>query len=301
MYPKPLQKAISCLKRMINSRDRMHNRDKIVLITGATDGIGKHTAQKFAADSYHVILHGRNEQKLQNLVSQIKDQTDNDLLDQVVADLSSLSEVEELCRTLVDHYPKLDILINNAGLGPGRKGDERKTNAEGFEVIFTVNYLAPFLMTHLLLPLIENSHNARIVNVSSSAQSPVDLNDLMLERKYSGSRAYSQSKLALIMFTFDLAEKLKERNISVNALHPGSLLDTNMVREAFGHALGKSEDGAEAIYYLATSDKLKSISGEYFNQKAKDKAASQAYDENVRNQLWDRTIHLVGLKENSTN
>ncbi|MEJ2296846.1 MAG: SDR family NAD(P)-dependent oxidoreductase, partial [Candidatus Lokiarchaeota archaeon] len=164
------------------------------------------------------------------------------------ADFNALANVKKLATELLDKHPKLDVLINNAGIG--LTGD-RKVSQDGYELRFAVNYIAPFLLTHLLIPILKKATPSRIVNVASIGQHPLDFNNIMLEKNYDPRRAYRQSKLALIMFSFTLAEKLKDANISVNALHPGTYLDTKMVREAGITPLGGIESGANAEVYLA--------------------------------------------------
>ena len=152
-------------------------------------------------------------------------------------------------------HSHLDVLINNAGIGPADA--ERQTSADGYELAFAVNYLSGFLLTYLLLPLLKESAPARIVNVSSLGQSKIDFTNVMLEHDYSGSRAYNQSKLAQIMFTFDLAEELKDAGITANCLHPATYMDTTMVRQAGISPISSVADGAEPIIYLAVSDEFK--------------------------------------------
>lgn len=269
---------------------------RTVLITGATDGIGLLAARKFAERDLRVILHGRNADKLREIRDELnKERVETDYLQ---ADFSSLSQVKRMGEEFYQKYDYLDILVNNAGVGSGLKRDvSRKLTEDGHELRFAVNYLAPYYLTRLLLPALRQSPDARIVNVASAAQTPVELNDPDLENNYSGSRAYGQSKLALIMFTFELADRLAGQNIKVNALHPGSLLNTKMVREAYGKSWGEPDEGAEAIVYLALSPGLKQASGKYFDQKKEARADRQAYDREARGKLWKISAEIVGLEE----
>ncbi len=187
----------------------------------------------------------------------------------------------------------LDVLINNAGIGPA--DSERQTSADGYELGFAVNYLSGFLLTYLLLPLLGESAPARIVNVSSLGQAKIDFTNLMLEHDYSGSRAYNQSKLAQIMFTFDLAEELRGAGITANCLHPATYMDTTMVRQAGISPISSVAEGAEPILYLAVSDELKNATGLFFNQRRPARAHSQAYDPAARRELRLLSFELTGL------
>jgi NAD(P)-dependent dehydrogenase (short-subunit alcohol dehydrogenase family) len=158
-----------------------------------------------------------------------------------------------------------------------------------------VNYLAPFLFTHLLLPSLKNADAARIVNVSSIGQHTINFDDIMLEKNFDATNAYRQSKLALIMFTIDLAEKLKEDHVTVNSMHPGTYLNTNMVRRLGVTPLGEAESGADVEVYLATNPELNGITGKYFNLKKVATAEAQAYDPKARHQLWELSLQLTGL------
>jgi NAD(P)-dependent dehydrogenase (short-subunit alcohol dehydrogenase family) len=205
-------------------------RTQTILITGATDGVGKLTATGLARQNSNavILIHGRDKAKVDNVVKEIKTKTNNKNIEGYVADFSSLNEVRQLAKDVLSKHDVIHILINNAGAGFAAP----RYGKNGMETRFTVNYLAPFLLTHLLLPAIQKAAPARIVNVSSAGQSPIHFDDIMLDKNFNGVTAYTQSKLALIMFTIDLAEQLKHKNITVNALHPGHLPDTNMVHDS---------------------------------------------------------------------
>ncbi len=264
-----------------------------ILITGATDGVGKYVAIDLAKQDTSLLLHGRNKQKLDTVIKEIKSLSGNNSIEGFVADFSSLSEVRRLAKDVLAKYDKIDVLINNAGAGFAAS----RYGKDGTELRLAVNYLAPFLLTNLLLPAIKKAAPSRIVNVSSAGQSPINFDDIMMEKNFDGVNAYCQSKLALIMFTIDLAEELKNDKVTVNALHPGTYLDTNMVRDAKIKPLGTPQSGADAEVYLATSPDLKNVSGKYFNVKKEAKANSQAYDEKARKRLKELTLQLTGLKE----
>jgi NAD(P)-dependent dehydrogenase (short-subunit alcohol dehydrogenase family) len=264
-----------------------------ILITGATDGIGKLTALQLAKQNAHILIHGRNETKVTNVVNEIKNTTGNKNIEGFVADISSLEEVRKLANDVLEKHDKLDVLINNAGAGFAAP----RYGKDGTETRITVNYLAPFLLTHLLLTALEKAEPSRIVNVSSAGQSSIRFDDIMLEKDFDPVYAYCQSKLALIMFTIDIAEQLKQKKITANSLHPGTYLDTNMVREAGITPWGNPGTGADAEVFLSTSPLLENVTGKYFDVKKETSAHSQAYDAKARKKLWELSMELTGLTE----
>jgi NAD(P)-dependent dehydrogenase (short-subunit alcohol dehydrogenase family) len=267
-----------------------------IFITGSTDGIGKLTALQLAKQNAHVLIHGRNEKKVAGVVDEIKRLTKNKNVEGFIADLSSLDEVRRLANDVLEKHKSIDVLINNAGAGTA----DKRYGKDGTELRFAVNYLAPFLLTHLLLPALKNAAPSRVVNVSSAGQAPIHFDDIMLEKNFNGTEAYCQSKLALIMFTIDLAEQSKDRNITVNSLHPGTYLDTNMVRRSGVTPWGKPETGADAEIFLAVSPQLENVTGKYFDVKRESRAIVQAYDAKARKKLWELSMQLTGLKEKVT-
>jgi NAD(P)-dependent dehydrogenase (short-subunit alcohol dehydrogenase family) len=184
----------------------------------------------------------------------------------------------------------LDVLVSNAGI----IARERKETEDGYELTLIVNYLSHFLLTRLLLPLLRHSAPARIVNVASAGQSPLDFSNLMLERGYDAMKAYSMSKLAQVMFTFELAEHLQDTGVSVNALHPASLMNTKMVQSTFGYTMSTVEEGTQAVIRLAVSKEVEGITGRYFDGKREARANRQAYDPRVRDRLWVLSEQLCG-------
>ncbi len=272
-----------------------------ILITGSTDGLGKGTALELARLGARVLLHGRDDRRLEATRQEIHSATGSDHLETFCADFASLAEVRRLAEEVSAAHPRLDLLINNAGIGSGdMSGKHREVSRDGYELRFAVNYLAPFLLTHLLLPNLRRAAPSRIVNVSSKGQMPIDFDDVMLEKLYDPTRAYRQSKLAQVMFTIDMAEELKDEGITVNSLHPASLMNTKMVYESFGYTLSTIEDGVRALLYLATSPKLDHVTGRYFDQTRETRAHPQAYDREARRRLWDLSGQLVGLHREQT-
>ena len=245
-----------------------------MLVTGATDGLGRRDARELAGMGAAVLLHGRSPQRLDATLEELRRETGSEKLGSYLADLSSLGEVRGLAERVLSEQDRLDVLINNAGI----ISRGREESGDGFELTFAVNHLSHFLLTGLLLPLLRGSAPSRVVNVASAAQRPIDFADPMLERGYDAMRAYSQSKLAQVSFTFELAERLSGTGVSVNALHPASLMDTKMVRETFGYTMSTVGEGAEAVVRLAASPELKGVTGRYFDGTREARANRQAYD-----------------------
>jgi NAD(P)-dependent dehydrogenase (short-subunit alcohol dehydrogenase family) len=266
---------------------------KTVLITGATDGVGRVVAKELGKQGWRVLAHGRNRERGEALVREIEQAGGKAAF--LAADLSALAEVRRLAEAVTTATDRLDLLINNAGIGTTGDRPGRQTSRDGHELRFAVNYLAGFLLTRLLLPLLEAAAPARIVNVSSAGQQAIDFDDVMLARRYSGSDAYRQSKLAQIMFTIDLAGELKDVGVIANALHPSTYMNTTMVRQSGVTPVSRVETGAEAILQLAVSPKLEGRSGLYFNVMNEARANPQAYDPEARRQLRELSLELTGL------
>ena len=261
-----------------------------ILVTGATDGLGKRVAGELAARGSTVLLHGRSPERLEATLEELRSQTSSQKVGSYLADLSSLAAVRDLADRILSEYDRLDVLVNNAGIIV----QERKQSEDGYELTFAVNYLSHFLLTSLLLPLLKGSAPARVVNVASAGQSPIDFSNLMLERGYDAMRAYSQSKLAQVTFTFELAERLSDTGVSVNALHPASLMDTKMVQDTFGYTMSTVEEGTEAVVRLAVSPELEGVTGSYFDGTREARADGQAYDKEARQRLWELSEELCG-------
>lgn len=278
---------------------------KKVLITGGTDGIGKVTALELAKLGAHVIIIGRNPQKTEQTVREIRELTHNPRVDFLIADLSEQEQVRRVAAEYRHRYDQLHVLINNAGAFFAK----RELTADGLEKTFALNHLAYFLLTHLLLDLLTKSAPARIINVSSAAHfgGKINFDDLNAEKSYSGWGAYSNSKLMNVLFTYQLARRLQGSGVTVNCLHPG------FVATQFGKnnggliGLGLSlvqrvgaispEQGAETTLYLATSPEVEGITGRYFDQKKAVESSKMSQDEETARRLWEISLELTGLKE----
>jgi NAD(P)-dependent dehydrogenase (short-subunit alcohol dehydrogenase family) len=260
---------------------------RIALVTGSTDGLGREVARRLAADGAHVIVHGRNVERGHSVVAEIAaGGTGSARLYQ--ADFASLAEVRRLAGDIRRDYPRLDVLVNNAGVIV----QERQVSADGHELQFAVNYLSGYLLTYLLQPLLEQGTSPRVVNVSSIAASALDFGNVMLERGYSPWGAYGQSKLAQVMFTIDLAQELNEKGIVVQALHPATYMDTTMVRTNGIDPTSTVDEGADAVMHaIATT----APSGTYFVGQRVRAPHRQAADGEARRQLRELSRKLTGL------
>ena len=267
---------------------------KTALITGATDGVGRVVARTLGKHGWRLLVHGRDSTRGASLVKEIEGDGGQAIFLQ--ADLASLAEVRRLAAEVRKTTDRLELLINNAGIGSAANAPGRELSVDGHELRFAVNYLAGFLLTHELMPLLKASAPSRIVNVSSAGQQAIDFDDVMLTRGYNGTRAYCQSKLAQILFTVDLAEELKGSGVIANTLHPLTHMDTTMVRRAGVSPTSKVETGAEAILQLAVSPTLEGRSGLYFNVMNEVRANEQAYDADARRKLKALSLELTGGK-----
>jgi NAD(P)-dependent dehydrogenase (short-subunit alcohol dehydrogenase family) len=269
---------------------------KTVLITGSTDGVGRYVAGELAKQGAHVLIHGRDAARAKTLVDEIKAKG-HAAPRFYQADLSSLAGARQLADAVKADHKRLDVFVSNAGIGSQNNGPQRQESPDGYELRFAVNYLSGFLLAYLLLPLIKAAAPSRIVNVASLGQHPIDFDDVMITRNYSGTRAYAQSKLSQIMFTIDLANELKGSGVTVNSLHPATYMNTTMVRAGGITPMSTVEQGGAAILYLIGGDDVAGKSGLFFNGMNEMKANAQAYDEAARERLREISLELTGLSE----
>jgi NAD(P)-dependent dehydrogenase (short-subunit alcohol dehydrogenase family) len=270
--------------------------ESTIMVTGATDGLGKALAAELAGLGAAVLLHGRSDDRGGETLREIRAKTGSDRLAWYRADFARIAEVRELAERVACEQARLDVLVNNAGIGTTVAGDRRRMVSEdGYELRLAVNYLAPFLLTRLLEPLLVSSAPARIVNVSSGGQAPIDFGDVMLERRYDGMQAYCQSKLALVMLTLDLADELRDSGVTANCLHPGTYMPTKMVLEAGTRPSDSLESGVRSTIRLITDPALDGVTGRYFDRLHESAAHPQAYDRSSRRRLRALSESLVGL------
>lgn len=262
----------------------------VVLITGSTDGLGRALALELGTAGTHVIVHGRDVDRGNAVVSAIEAAGGSARF--YAADFATLADVRGLASAIRRDYDRLDVLVNNAGVGPGAPGHERVITGDGHELRFQVNYLAGYLLTRELLPLLEASAPARIVNVTSRSQQPLDFDDLRLDRGYSGGRAYGRSKLAQILMTQDLAEELADRGVVAFAVHPAPAMATALVREAGGTPQSTVRQGVESVLQAVRTSTHPS--GTFFYELEPRRAHEQAYDRDARRRLRQLSEAMVG-------
>jgi retinol dehydrogenase 14 len=274
-----------------------------VLITGGTSGIGNATAVAMAAMGANVAIVGRNQERGEAAVEEIKAQSHNESVELMLADLSVQAEVRRLAEEFLERYDRLDVLVNNAGLVQSK----RTETPDGIETTLAINHLAPFLLTNLLLGCLEQSAPSRVITVSSEAQrwGTMDFEDMQSRRKYRGFPVYGMTKLANIMFTYELAERLNGTGVAVNCLHPGSV-GTNFGQNnkgimalffrTFKPFMRSPEQGADTLVWLASSPEVDGVSGKYFSDRKEIEAKKVAYDRVARRRLWEISEELTGLK-----
>lgn len=265
---------------------------KTVLVTGSTDGLGRETALRLGAMGAHVLVHGRSAERGAEVVAAINEGPGSAQFYQ--ADFASLDEIRELAAAVMADHERLDMLINNAGIGSGFADGNRSLSEDGHEMIFQVNYLATYLLTQELLPLLEKSAPARVIHVASLAQRPIDFDDPMMEDDFDAGAAYSQSKLAQILHAVEMAEMIDPNLITFNALHPATMMDTTLVRQMDAPARTTVDEGADALVHVATAAALEGRSGLYFNGSTEARANAQAYDAQARERLIELSVELTG-------
>ncbi|MDH6566561.1 NAD(P)-dependent dehydrogenase (short-subunit alcohol dehydrogenase family) [Streptomyces sp. SAI-117] len=258
-----------------------------ILITGATSGLGRHVAFDLVRAGHLVLAHGRDPDRTERLVAELRTEG---RAEGFVADLARLGQVRELGAKVADAHPGLGVLVNNAGVGSGSPGSGREVSGDGHELRLAVNYLAPVALTRALLPVLRANPPARIVNVGSAGQEPVDFDDPEFTRGYAGFAAYCRAKFALAAHTFALAEELAGTGVAVNVLHPATFMDTAMVREGGVAPWSTPADGAPGVLALATRDMG---TGRYFDGTRPARAHEETYDGEVQKRLATLTDRLL--------
>ncbi len=278
---------------------------KVCIVTGSNSGIGKETALALARMKAKVVMIVRNSNSGEEARREIIEETGNENVEMLIADLSIMEEVRRVAAEFKEKYDRLDVLVNNAG----GINNEYHATPDGNELTFAVNYLAPFLLTHELLDVLKANAPSRIINVSSGAHTmgKVDIDNLKSERKYSSFRAYSNAKLMLVMTTYELARRLEGTDVTVNVLHPGFVRtnfgrsDGGTVRKAiyrmFSIFAKNAKKGAETSIYLAASPEVEAINGKYFSNCKPKKSSKISYDRDLQQQLWKKTEELLGISE----
>jgi retinol dehydrogenase-14 len=276
---------------------------KVVLITGSTSGIGKAAALALANMGTEVVIIGRNKEKGKGVAEEIRRESGNDKVSFLSADLAVQAEVRRLAEEFRASHDRLDVLVNNAGLIQS----ERTETPDGIETTLAINHLAPFLLTNLLLDLLKRSAPSRIITVASDAErfGKMDLDDLQSEKRYGAFRVYGKTKLANVMFTYELAERLEGTGVTANCLHPGSVNTgfasndrgvTALLFRAFKPFMRSPEQGADTIVYLAASPEVEGMNGRYLSDRKVTSSSKESYDEELRKKLWEASEELTGLK-----
>jgi retinol dehydrogenase 12 len=285
------------------SEETINLTGKVCLVTGATSGIGEVTAEALAKMGARVVILSRNPERCASTTQRIRSASGNPAVDFLVADLSSQADIRRMAAEFHQRYDRLDVLVNNAG-GFFLK---RQESPDGIELTFALNHLNYFLLTNLLLDLLKASAPARIVNVSSGAHNggKIDFEDLQGTRSYGGWKAYSQSKLANVLFTYELARRLNGAQVTVNALHPGFVATGFAKNNGWIASVGlsvvhlfarKPEEGARTVIYLASSPDVAGVTGKYFHDEKSVPSDSASYDEETARKLWQISAQMVGLE-----
>ncbi len=273
-------------------------KNKIVLITGATSGIGKETSRGLAKLGATIVFTTRDDIKGEKTKKELITSTQNKNIHMLKCDLASFESIKNCCKEFKSKYDRLHVLINNAGVWDFK----RRQSKDGIENIFATNYLAPFLMTNLLLDILKKSNPSRIINITSGMHyGTINFDDIEFKQNFSGDKAYRQSKLGVILFTRFLAKKLEGTGVTVNVVHPG-MNKTDLGRDAGGFSkmifkmMGKDPKiGAETSIYLASSPDVENITGEYWAKKEIKKSSKESYDMDLAKKLWDVSIQYVKL------
>jgi retinol dehydrogenase 14 len=270
--------------------------DRLVLVTGATSGIGRATAFELARHGMRVIVHGRDPERVAQTAAQLRRETGGDA-EEAIADLGSQRQVHMLADDVTRRFGRLDVLMNNAGVYMHR----RRLTEDGIEMTLAVNTLAPFLLTRLLQPLLDASAPARVVDVASVAHQSVrsvDFNNLQGERHYGAYQQYALSKFGDIVITYEQAERLDPSRVTCNCLHPG-LISTKLLHAGFGFGGAPVERGAEVLVFAATSPDLDGVSGRYFTDEHPTVSAPLTYDHDLRERFWRVCEQLTGVNATS--
>ncbi len=276
---------------------------KTVLITGGTSGIGKATTVALAAIGADVVVTGRDPERGERAVREIRDRSTGGSVELMLADLAAQAEVRRLAEEFAERHDRLDVLVNNAGLVQSK----RTETPDGIETTLAINHLAPFLLTNLLLDLLKESAPSRVVTVSSEAQrwGSMDFDDMQSRRKYRGFPVYGMTKLANIMFTYELAERLEGTGVTATCLHPGAVNTrfgtnnggpTTLLFRAFKPFMRTPEQGADTLIWLASSPEIEGVSGRYFSDRKETEPKKIAHDPEARRRLWEISEDLTGLK-----
>ncbi len=275
---------------------------KVALVTGGTSGIGKATATALAAMGAEVVVIGRNPERGEKAVEEIRRDSDGKV-SLMLADLAVQAEVRRLAEEFQERYDRLDVLVNNAGLIQSK----RTETPDGIETTLAINHLAPFLLTNLLLDLLKQSAPSRVVTVSSGAEGmgKIDFDDLQSEKRYRGFKVYGTTKLMNIMFTFELAERLRGTGVTATCMHPGAVNTSfgakdrgpfSLMFRAFKPFMRTPEQGADTLIYLASSPDVEGMTGKYLSDRKVQTASREAYDEDLRKRLWEASEQLTGLE-----
>ncbi len=279
------------LAAMSQSPARPASGQQVILVTGATSGLGREVALRLAAGGAHVIAHGRDTARGREVIDEIQ-KSGKGSARFYAADLASNADIRRFAAAILADYQRLDVLVNNAGIGTVPQ--EREVTSEGIESRMQVNYLSGVLLTRLLLPRLLASAPSRVVNVSSLSASPINFDDVMMEQGFSGGRAYGQSKLAQVMFTFDLAAELEGKGVTVNALHPATMMPTGMVLRTGRPARSTIDEGARAVLHLVRDAGVGT--GQFFVGQSPGRAHAQAYDADARARLKQWSEARAGIR-----